>query len=137
MSRIAHTTPAAFAEAAARHLHHRHVRDFANEIKRIGTWLSHPRLSGLSSLVHYLEVAVIACALALLLIAAGRVVRLILRRRAAEDATCSRVVLPESFERQALVGFFRTMTSLLRPYLVGVPAWVSFTFATVGQQLEI
>lgn len=47
------------------------------------------------------------------------------------------MVLPESFERQALVGFFRTLTSLLRPHIVGVPAWVSFTFATVGQQLEI
>lgn len=137
MSRITHTTPAALAEAATRLRHHRPTLDFANELKRIGTWLTHPRLSGLPSLVHYLEVAVAVAALALMIVVAGRLIRVALRRRAATDTACFRVVLPASFDRQALVRFFRTLTSLLRPHLIGVPAWVTFTFATEGQQLEI
>src|SRR5207237_80705 len=71
------------------------------------------------------------------LIVAGRIVRVVVRRRAATTTAYFRLVLPESFERDGLVGFFRTLTSLLRPHLIGVTAWVSFTFRTEGQQLEV
>jgi hypothetical protein len=137
MSRITHTTPGALAEAATRHPHHQHVLNLANELKRIGTWLTHPTLNGLPSLVHYVEAAFVVGALALLLVVAKRIIRAILRRRTADAAACFRIVLPESFDRQALVGFFRSLTSLLRPHLIGASASVAFTLATDGQQLEI
>jgi len=146
MSRMTHTTHAALAaEAAMRSLHHRHsippgvhAHEFIDLIRRFSAWLAHPRFGELlPSLVHYLEPAVILSAAAVGLIVAGRIVRVTLRRRAAATAAYFRLVLPESFERDGLVGFFRTLTSLLRPHLIGVTAWVSFTFRTEGQQLEV
>lgn len=73
----------------------------------------------------------------MMLVVVGRLIRVSSRRREASSAACFRVALPESFERRSLIGFFRSLTSLLRPHLVGAPAWVTFTFATEGQQLEI
>ena len=146
MSRMTHTTPAALAaQAAMRRPHHRHsippgrhAHELVDLIRRFSAWLAHPRFGGLlPSLVHYLELAVVFSAAAVGLVVAGRIVRVVLRRRAAVGAAYFRLVLPEGFERQGLVGFFRTLTSLLRPHLIGVAAWVSFTFRTEGQQLEV
>ena len=146
MSRMTHTHPAALAaEAAMRRPHHRHptppeahVHKLIDLIQRLSAWLTHPSLGGLvRSLVHYLELAVIFCALAVGLVVMGRLVGVALRRRAAAAAAYFRLVLPENFERQGLVGFFRTLTSLLRPHLVGAAASVSFTLWTEGEQLEI
>src|SRR5258708_2402221 len=146
MSRMKHTTHARLAaEAVMRSPHHRHsipprgqAHELVNLIKHFSAWLAHPRFGELlPSLVHYVELAVIFSAVAVGLIVAGRIVRAVLRRRAAAAAACFRLVLPETFERQSLVGFFRTLTSLLRPHLIGVTAWVSFTFWTEGQQLEV
>src|SRR6266511_2956155 len=90
----------------------------------------------LAQFVHYLELAAIVCVAALALAVAGGAVRLVLRRRAAARAVRLRVLLPEEFEREGLVGFFRTLSSLLRPRLGGVPAWVAFTVSAEGQRLE-
>ena len=70
MFRITHT-PADLGAAATRHRHHRHVLDLANELKRIGAWLTHPKFSGLPSLVHDLEIIVAVAALALMLVVAA------------------------------------------------------------------
>src|SRR5438067_2162269 len=146
MSLMTHTTPAALAaEAAMRRPHHRHPvppRGHAHALvdlfKHFSAWLAHPSFAGLlPTVAHYLELAVIFSAAAVGLIVAGRIVRVVLRRRAAATAAYFRLVLPASFERNGLVGFFRTLTSLLRPHRIGVTAWVSFTFRTEGQQLEV
>jgi hypothetical protein len=89
----------------------------------------------LAQLTHYLELAAIVCAAVFAFGVAGRMVRLVLRRRVAKRAVRLRVLLPEEFEREGLVGFFRTLSSLLRPRL-GVPAWIAFTISTEGQRLE-
>jgi hypothetical protein len=75
-------------------------------------------------LIHYLELAAVALAVLLALVAVGRGLRLMLRRRAATRSVRVRILLPEQFDREGLVGFFRTLSSLLRPRL-GVPSWVS------------
>lgn len=46
-------------------------------------------------------------------------------------------MLPESFVREGLNGFFRTVSLLLRPVLLGSQPSVSFTFAAVGERLTI
>lgn len=90
----------------------------------------------LAQLVHYLELAAVACAVLLALATAVRIVRLVLRRRAAARAIRMRVLLPEQFDREGLVGFFRTLSSLLHPRLGGTPSWVAFTVSAEGQRLE-
>src|SRR5207245_2286749 len=108
MSRMTHTTPAALAAQAAMRPHHRHsvprgghAHERVNLTRHFSAWLAHPRFGGLlPSLVHYLELTVIFSVAAVGLIVAGRVVRAVLRRRAAVRAAYFRLVLPESFERQ-------------------------------------
>lgn len=46
-------------------------------------------------------------------------------------------MLPDSFVRDGLNGFFRTVSLLLRPVLLGGQPSVSFTFAAVGERLSI
>jgi hypothetical protein len=48
-----------------------------------------------------------------------------------------RLLLPESFVREGLTGFFRTVSMLLRPVLLGPQPSVSFTFTVVGERLSI
>src|SRR6266545_5035650 len=90
----------------------------------------------LVAFVHYLELAAIACAVLLALAVAGSVVRLLLRRRSAERSVRLRVLLPEAFDREGLVGFFRTLSSLLRARL-GASSWVALTLSAEGQRLEV
>ena len=47
------------------------------------------------------------------------------------------LLLPESFIRDGLTGFFRTVSLLLRPVLLGAQPSVSFTFTVVGERLSI
>src|SRR5690242_3784622 len=104
MSRMTHTTPAALAaQAVTRRPHHRHsippgghaAHELVDLIRRFSAWLAHPRFGEpLPSLVHYLELAVIFLAVAVGLIVAGRVIRAVLRRRAAAASACFRLVLP-------------------------------------------
>ena len=46
-------------------------------------------------------------------------------------------MLPESFARDGLTGFFRTISMLLRPVMLGAQPSVSFTFTVVGERLGI
>lgn len=46
-------------------------------------------------------------------------------------------MLPESFAREGLTGFFRTVSMLLRPVMLGPQPSVSFTFIVVGERLSI
>lgn len=87
--------------------------------------------------LHYLTLAGVTAAAVAALVIAYRILRMLLRRRAASAAPTFRVALPETFDRQGLVGFFRTISALLRPHLIGVPGWVVFTVSADGQQLEI
>lgn len=48
-----------------------------------------------------------------------------------------RVLLPEAFDRDGPVGFFLTVSELLRPVLLGADPSVGFTLSSLGQQLEI
>ncbi len=63
----------------------------------------------------------LALAVLLVFVAAIRGLRAVLRHRAAMRAIRLRILLPEQFEREGLNGFFRTLSSLLRPRL-GVPS---------------
>ena len=47
------------------------------------------------------------------------------------------LLLPDSFVRDGLTGYFRTLSLLLRPVLLGSQPSVSFTFAVVGERLTI
>ncbi len=47
------------------------------------------------------------------------------------------LLLPDSFIRDGLNGFFRTVSLLLRPALLGGRPSVSFTFAVIGERLSI
>lgn len=47
------------------------------------------------------------------------------------------LLLPESFARDGLTGFFRTISMLLRPVMLGAQPSVSFTFTVVGERLGI
>lgn len=47
------------------------------------------------------------------------------------------LLLPESFVRDGLNGFFRTVSLLLRPVLLGSQPSVSFTFTAIGERLTI
>jgi hypothetical protein len=47
------------------------------------------------------------------------------------------LLLPDSFVRDGLNGFFRTVTLLLRPVLLGGQPSVSFTFMAIGERLHI
>jgi hypothetical protein len=47
------------------------------------------------------------------------------------------LLLPDSFIRDGLNGFFRTVSLLLRPVMLGGQPSVSFTFAVVGERLRI
>jgi hypothetical protein len=78
---------------------------------------------------------VLALAVVVAVVVAARGLRLVLRRRAAARAVRLRILLPEQLEREGLVGFFRTLSSLLRPRL-GVPAWVTFTISSAGNRFE-
>jgi len=46
-------------------------------------------------------------------------------------------LLPDSFVRDGLTGFFRTVSLLLRPVLLGGQPSVSFTFMVVGERLRV
>ncbi len=121
---------------AAHHQHHHppatHLPWFVRASERF------PKLVRelLVAFVHYLELAAIACAVLLALAIAGSVVRLLLRRRSAERSVRLRVLLPEAFDREGLVGFFRTLSSLLRARL-GASSWVALTLSAEGQRLEV
>lgn len=47
------------------------------------------------------------------------------------------LLLPESFVRDGLTGYFRTVSLLLRPVLFGGQPSVSFTFTVVGERLGV
>jgi hypothetical protein len=92
-------------------------------------------------LVHYAEVAGIATAILVAIAALWRL------RRFASDASAwspsgvgmrrFRLLLPEVFERDGLIGFFRTASLLLRPLPLGIQPSVAFTFSARGQRLDI
>lgn len=126
------------ALAGAVHHHHHRIRPGAHLpwLVRFPEQLPKVLRELLVQFVHSLELAAIACAAALALAVAALVARLMLRRHAAERSVRVRVLLPEQFDREALVGFFRTLSSLLRPRFGGVPAWVAFTVTAEGQRLE-
>lgn len=47
------------------------------------------------------------------------------------------LLLPESFVRDGLTGYFRTVSLLLRPVLLGGQPSVSFTFMVIGERLSV
>ena len=132
-----HRVQRVLAAAAHRQHHHRpRPRAHLPWLMRFSEQL-HGLLRGLlAQVVYVLELAAIACAAVLALAVLGGTVRLVLRRRAAARAVRVRLLLPEEFDREGLVGFFRTLSSLLRQGLGGVPAWVAFTVSAEGQRLE-
>jgi len=85
--------------------------------------------------MHFVKITAVAGAALLALAAVGWLVGVALRRRAASRAVRLRVLLPDEFDREGLVGFFRTLSSLLHRRF-GVPSWVAFTISNDGQRLE-
>ena len=92
-------------------------------------------------LVHDVELAGIVAA-GLTATAAS----IVIARRVAVPAPASssevgrrrfQLLLPESFVREGLTGFFRTVSMLLRPVMLGAQPSVSFTFTVVGERLSI
>lgn len=93
-------------------------------------------------LVHDLELAGIAAASLTATFAAVVVVRRTLLQApvlAAGPVGRRRfeLSLPESFVRDGLTGFFRTVSLLLRPVLLGGQSSVSFTLMVIGERLGI
>jgi hypothetical protein len=89
-------------------------------------------------LVHWLEIAAVAAAGCVALTVAVMVARRLMVRGDGGSAGVERfrVLLPETFEREGLLGFFRTLSFLLRPRLFGQPS-VAFTIETRGQRLAV
>src|SRR5213596_1599664 len=85
--------------------------------------------------MHFAKITAVAGAALLALAAVGWLVGVALRRRVASRAVRLRVLLPDEFDREGLVGFFRTLASLLHPRL-GLPSSVVFTISNEGQRLE-
>jgi hypothetical protein len=93
-------------------------------------------------LVHDLELASIATASL-----AAAIVAIVVARRLATagpvvptSAAGRRrfeLLLPDSFVRDGLNGFFRTVSLLLRPVMLGGQPSVSFTFMVVGERLTV
>lgn len=77
----------------------------------------------------------LALAVLLAFVAAIRGLRAVLRLRSATRAVRLRILLPEQVQREGLDGFFRTLSSLLRPRL-GVPSSVTFTITSIGNRFE-
>jgi hypothetical protein len=90
-------------------------------------------------LVHDLELAGTAAVSLTLTIVAARRVAIAGPVAPASAAGRQRfeLLLPDSFVRDGLKGFFRTLSLLLRPVLIGGQPSVSFTFTAVGERLSI
>lgn len=90
---------------------------------------------------HYLELAGIASASAAVVV----VVAVVCARTTSSSRGSLpagglerfRLLLPETFDQADSVGFFFTVSELLRPVLFGADPSVGFTFWVVGQKLEI
>lgn len=118
--------------------------------ERLVLWLGHTALWPtrihpahlVPVIVHDLELAGIAAAS----LVAGVVAIVVARRLALAGPVVSasaagrrrfELLLPESFVRDGLTGFFRTVSLLLRPVLLGSQPSVSFTFTAIGERLTI
>lgn len=109
----------------------------------VATWPTRIHLAHLVPvLVHDLELAGVAAAS----LVAGVVAIVVARRLALAGPVVPasaggrrrfELLLPESFVRDGLTGFFRTVSLLLRPTLLGSQPSVSFTFTAVGELLTI
>lgn len=93
-------------------------------------------------LVHDLELAGIAAVSLTLTIVAIVVARRVAIAGPVAPASAAgrrrfELLLPDSFVRDGLNGFFRTLSLLLRPVLVGGQPSVSFTFTAIGERLGI
>jgi hypothetical protein len=59
------------------------------------------------------------------------------RRRLAASGVRFEIALPEELERQALVNFFLSLGTLLRPRLLGRTPWIGFAFVAYEQRLRL
>jgi len=93
-------------------------------------------------LVHDLELAgIVGASLAATVVAIAVARRVVVSAPAMQTSAAGRrrfeLLLPDSFVRDGLNGFFRTVSLLLRPVLlVGQPS-VSFAFTAIGDRLHI
>lgn len=134
----------AFAKAA----HHHHLVAPRPWWQRLVLWFGHAaqwpsRLHPaqlIPVVVHYLELAGIATlslSAAVIAVACARRTTLSRRPLPASGLERFRLLLPEAFEPMGPVGFFCTVSELLRPVLFGADPSVGFTLWMVGQRLEI
>lgn len=100
----------------------------------------HPAQS-IPVLVHYLELAgIVTLGLSAAVIAIACARRTASRSRGSLPTSGLerfRLLLPETFDQEEPVGFFFTVSELLRPVFLGADPSVGFTFSVVGQRLEI
>jgi TraM recognition site of TraD and TraG len=104
-------------------------------------FLKDPRLPdshGLSVyLLHLAELAAVIVAAALGLWLVGRGLAVWYRRRLAASGVRFEIALPEELDRQALVNFFLSLGTLLRPRLLGRTPWIGFAFVAYEQRLRL
>src|SRR5439155_11305435 len=104
-------------------------------------FLKNPRLPDahgfFAHLIHLVELAAIVGGAAVVLWLVGRGFAIWNRRRLAASGVRFEIALPEELERQALVNFFLSLGTLLRPRLLGRTPWIGFAFVAHEQRLRL
>lgn len=104
-------------------------------------FLKHPRLPDahgfFAHILHLAELAAIVGAAALGLWLVSRSLAIWNRRRLAASGERFEIALPEELDREALVNFFLSIGTLLRPRLFGRTPWIAFAFVAFEQRLRL